>query len=320
MEIAPFLYILPSAFFLDMIMGDPRWLPHPIRWIGKWIEAWEPFFKRSSFRLTGSGSLFVITLVISTFVVTWGVLYIAKTVHPHLYIIMQIVLIYYALSVKSLRSAAMEIYRILKSDNLSEAKHKLSYIVGRDVESLDESAVMRGAVECVAENLVDGVVSPLFFATIGGASLAMTYKMINTLDSMIGYRNDEYREFGRCAARLDDIANFIPARLSVPIITLAAIIIKGCWEKTFITALKEGRNHHSPNAGFPEAAFAGALSVTLGGPNYYEGKLVNKPYIGSHFGYIDIDHIRQACHLMVVSAMFCLIICWGCVILFRVSI
>jgi len=320
MEIAPFWYILPLAFLLDIILGDPQWLPHPIRWIGKWIEIWEPYFRKFNFSLTTSGYLFALTLVFGTFVITWGVLYIARSIHPFFYTIMQIVLIYYTLSVKSLRSAAMDIYKILKFGKLQEAKYKLSHIVGRDVESLDESAVMRGTAESVAENLVDGVVSPLFFATLGGASLAMTYKMINTLDSMIGYKNEEYREFGRCSARLDDLANFIPARISIPIISLAAIIIKGAGRKTFITAIKEGRNHLSPNAGFPEAAFAGGLGIKLGGPNYYKGNLVDKAYTGSHLGDIDVEHIRQACQLMVISALLCLILCWGCVILFGLSI
>ncbi len=316
MEIAPFLYILPFAFLLDIILGDPRWLPHPIRWMGKWIEEWEPYFKVLTFGLTGSGCLFALTLVFGTFVITWGVLYIAKTVHPYFYTILQVVLIYYTLSVKSLRSAAMDIYRILKAGKLHEAKYKLSYIVGRDVESLDEQGVIRATVESVAEGLVDGVMSPMFFALVWGAPLALTYKMINTLDSMIGYKNEEYSEFGRCSARLDDTANFIPARLSILIISLAAIINKGAWRGTFLTAIKEGRNHHSPNSGYPEAAFAGELGVTLGGPNYYKGHLVDKPCIGPHLGHIDAEHIRQACHLMVISALLCLIFCWGCGILF----
>ena len=319
MEIAPFLYILPLAFLLDLILGDPRWLPHPIRWIGKWIEVWEPSFRKFNFSLTASGYLFAFSLVFGTFIITWGVLYVAKVIHPYFYTIMQIVLIYYTLSVKSLRSAAMDIYKTLKCGKLQEAKYRLSHIVGRDVETLDEKGVMRGTVESVAENLVDGVVSPLFFAALGGASLAMTYKMINTLDSMIGYKNEEYREFGRCSARLDDVANFIPARLSIPIISLAAFIVGGAGSESFITAIKEGRNHPSPNAGFSEAAFAGVLGIKLGGPNYYKGNLVNKPYIGSHLGDIDVEHIRQACNLMVISALLCLILCWGCVTLFGLS-
>lgn len=319
MEIAPFWYILPMAFLLDLILGDPRWLPHPIRWMGGWIERWEPYFRRPNFSLAASGCLFVISLVFGTFVITWGVLFIVKTIHLPLYIIMQIVLIYYTLSVNSLRSAAMDIYKTMKLGKLQEAKYKLSHIVGRDVEPLDDQGVMRGTVESVAENLVDGVVSPLFFAAVGGAPLALTYKMINTLDSMIGYKDERYQRFGRCAARLDDVANFIPARLSILIISLAAIIIKGTGRETFITAVREGRKHLSPNAGFPEAAFAGVLGIKLGGPNYYRGNLVNKPYIGAHLGDIDVEHIRQACRVMVLSALLCLILCWGCLILFVLS-
>ncbi|MBW1613724.1 MAG: cobalamin biosynthesis protein CobD [Deltaproteobacteria bacterium] len=320
MEIAPFWCLLPMAFLLDLILGDPGWLPHPIRWMGEWIQRWEPYFRRFNFSLTASGCLFAISLVIGTFMIAWGILFIANAIHLYLYVIIQIIFIYYTLSVKSLRSAAMDIYRTLKCGKLQEAKHKLSHIVGRDVEPLDEQGVMRGTVESVAENLVDGVVSPLFFAAVGGAPLALTYKMINTLDSMVGYKDERYLKFGRCAARLDDVANFIPARLSILIISLAAIIMKGPGRETFITAIREAKNHISPNAGFPEAAFAGELGVKLGGPNYYKGNLVNKPYIGAHLGDIDVEHIRQACHLMVISALLCLILCWGCVTLFMLSI
>jgi adenosylcobinamide-phosphate synthase len=143
------------AFLIDLILGDPRWLPHPIRWMGGWIERWEPYFRRFNFSLAASGCLFVISLVFGTFIITWGVLFIVKTIHLSLYIIMQIVLIYYTLSVKSLRSAAMDIYKTMKLGKLQEAKYKLSHIVGRDVEPLDEKGVIRGTVESVAESLVE---------------------------------------------------------------------------------------------------------------------------------------------------------------------
>lgn len=294
MEIAPFWYTLPMAFLLDLILGDPRWLPHPIRWMGKWIERWEPYFREFPCGLKASGCMFVLLLVFGTFVITWGVLFIAKAIHPSLYIIMQIVLIYYTLSVKSLRSAAMDIYITLKFDKLHEARGKLSHIVGRDVESLDVHGIMRSTVESVSENLVDGVISPLFFAAMGGAPLALAYKMINTLDSMIGYKDERYCSFGKFAAGLDDVANFIPARVSIPIISLAAMIIKGSGREAFITAIKGGRNHLSPNAGSPEAAFAVVLGIKLGGPSYYKGNLVNKPYIGTHLGDIEVEYIREA--------------------------
>jgi adenosylcobinamide-phosphate synthase len=158
-------------------------------------------------------------------------------------------------------------------------------------------------VETVGENLVDGVISPLLYAAIGGAPLAISYKMINTLDSMIGYKNDKYRDFGKLAARIDDVANFIPARLSIPIISIAAQIIDGKGVRTFQTALSEGANHTSPNAGYSEAAFAGALGVRLGGPNYYHGRLVSKPFLGIPFNPINRNHIKKACDLMLLSAL-----------------
>ena len=198
----------------------------------------------------------------------------------------------------------------MKKGGLDGAKQKLSFIVGRDVDPLDSQGVIRGTVETVAENLVDGVVSPLFYAAIGGAPLAVTYKMINTLDSMIGYRNERYQEFGKCAARLDDAANFIPARLSLLIISLGSLITRGRFRKTLTIAMRDARKHLSPNAGFPEAAFAGALGMKLGGPNYYGGTLVEKPYIGTSSGDADLEHIRQACNHMVISSILTLNICW----------
>jgi len=296
---------------MDLILGDPRWLPHPIRWMGKWIESWEPCYRRLPFHQTLSGALFALTLFSGTWIITWGGLKAVNTLSPSLETLLQVILIYYALSVRSLRDAAMEVYGEIKSGTLQEAKEKLTFIVGREVEPLDDKGVARATVETVAENLVDGILSPLFFASIGGAPLAMTFKMINTLDSMIGYKNERYRHFGKGAARLDDLANYIPARLSVLMITLSAFLIKGHAGTTLTTALKEGKNHLSPNAGYSEAAFAGALKIRLGGPNYYHGNLVQKPYIGSQFGDSETEHILQACDLMILSALIGLILFWG---------
>jgi adenosylcobinamide-phosphate synthase len=278
--------------------------------MGRWIETWEPYFRRLPIGLAASGSLFVFLLVPGTWLLTWALLRGADAIHGGLFVILQTILIYYAISVRSLRSAAMEIYHLMKSKDLSEAKNRLSYIVGRDVQPLDAGGVMRGAAETVAENLVDGVVSPLFYAAIGGAPLALAYKMVNTLDSMIGYKNERYLRFGRCAARVDDVANFVPARLSVPLVSLAALFYLGRFKETFLTAVREGKNHHSPNAGFPEAAFAGALGIRLNGPAYYDGQLVSKPYLGVQFRDIDVEDIDQACDLMVLSSFLHLMFCW----------
>jgi adenosylcobinamide-phosphate synthase len=301
--------ILVGAFLLDLLLGDPRWLPHPIRWMGLWIEKWEPRFRRLPVTLTFSGCLFALVLVTGTWIMTWTLLELVHAVYPTLAVILKVVIIYFALSVRSLRSSVIEIYKALKQDDLGEAKKRLAMVVGRDVRPLDTQGVMRASVETVGENLVDGVISPMFFTAIGGAPMAMAYKMINTLDSMIGYKNERYARFGKCAARIDDLANYIPARLSIPVISAAAFILNRRMGEAYKTAKREGRNHLSPNAGIPEAAFAGALGVRLGGPNIYGGKLVEKPYIGSEYGEMALEDVRNACRLMVLSSITCMIVC-----------
>lgn len=302
-------YILPAAIALDLVLGDPHRLPHPIRWMGRAITVMEPRFRKLPLGLTLCGLLFAAFLI----AITWGLgcvlIKSAAAIHPAFGSVLQIVAIYYCISIRSLYQAAMDVSRALDRSGLETAKQKLAWIVGREVKNLAEDGVARAAVETVAENLVDGVISPLFFALIGGAPLALAYKMVNTLDSMIGYKNDTYRLFGKAAARIDDLANFLPARLSVPVIAVVAHLLAGRGAMALKTALKEGRKHTSPNAGFSEAAFAGTLSVKLGGPNYYHGKLVAKPYIGEAFGTARNEHIKKACELMIFSSLM-----WGAVL------
>ena len=303
-------FLLPCAFLLDLILGDPRWLPHPVRWMGIAIEILEPRFRRLRLTLLQSGMIFALALIGATWVGVSLVLWLAALVHPGLFLILEILLVYFALSTRSLESAAMAVHAALVKGDLEEARARVAMIVGRDVTDLSEAGVARAAVETVAENLVDGVISPLFFAAIGGAPLAMAYKMVNTLDSMVGYKNPRYWEFGRASAKIDDAANFLPARLSVPFIALTAQLLARNGKRTLVTAMKEGDKHSSPNAGFPEAAFAGALGVWLGGPNVYHGQVVNKPVIGYRFGPVNPDHIRQACHFMMLTATFWMFGVW----------
>lgn len=310
------LYALPAAFLLDLVLGDPESLPHPIRWMGKTIASLEHNFRNMPIKLVFSGTLFSVSLIAGTWCLTALLLWAAKLIHPIVCDILEIVLIYYAISTRSLEDAALEVYRALKQNRLQEAKVSLAMIVGRDVANLKEEGIARATVETVGENLVDGVVSPLLYAAIGGAPLAMAYKMVNTLDSMIGYKNDTYRHFGKIAARIDDVANFIPARLAVAVIASAAQILAHRGRHTLKTAMDEGANHSSPNAGYPEAAFAGALSVKLNGPNYYGGHLVKKPYIGLRFGQAKPIHIKRACDLMVLSALIWLGILCALMIIF----
>ncbi len=303
-------FVLPAAFLLDLIIGDPQFAHHPVRYMGRAIEIMEPKFRRLSLPLTVSGGLFGISLVISVWLGTALFLKIAGWIHPGLKIVFEIVIVYFCIALRGLESAAMEIYRLLANGDLAGAKEKLAMIVGRDVRPLSKDGVARAAVETVAENLVDGVISPLFFAAIGGAPLMIAYKMVNTLDSMVGYKNEKYLEFGKISARIDDIANFIPARLSVPVIALAARILIGKGRIVLETAWKEGRKHSSPNSGFSEAAFAGALGVKLGGPNIYHGTMVHKPFIGEGFGEVIPEHIRRACDIMVLAAIIWLVVAW----------
>jgi adenosylcobinamide-phosphate synthase len=304
-------YILPTAFLLDLVLGDPLTWPHPVRWMGKAIEVLETPFRKLPLDLTINGGLFTAALVCGTWLLTWSLLVIAAGIHPVIRNVLEIVLIYYAISASSLQSAAMEIYQCLQQHNIPIAREKVAQIVGRDVGSYMEDDIARATVETVAENLVDGVISPLFFAVIGGAPLAMAYKMVNTLDSMVGYKNEKYEVFGKASARCDDIFNYIPARLAVPIVALASQIMSGNGLRSLQTAIREGANHSSPNAGYPEAAFAGALAVRLNGPNYYNGKLVEKPYLGVRFGSTTADHIKKACDLMMLSSLVGLGILWS---------
>ena len=304
-------YILPAAFALDILLGDPPHLPHPVRWLGKAIEKLEPPFRRLRVNLIFSGALYAVVLILGTWLLTFLVLKAAYRVHPFFKTFLDIILIYYCISIRSLDDAAMEVKRCLQQQQVQAAKKKVAMIVGRDINNYKEDGLARATVETVAENLVDGVTAPLFFAAIGGAPLALAYKMTNTLDSMVGYKNDTYQHFGKASARIDDVLNYLPARLTVPVVALAAQILarRGKW--SLMTAVCEGAHHASPNAGYPEAAFAGALALKLNGPNYYYGKLVDKPYIGVRFGQSSPGHIKKACDIMLLSSVLWLILLVG---------
>jgi len=304
-------YILPAAFALDILLGDPPHLPHPVRWLGKAIEKLEPPFRRIRVNLISSGALYAVVLIIGTWLLTYLVLAAAQRLHPLFKTLLDIILIYYCISIRSLDDAAMEVKRCLQQQQVQAAKKKVAMIVGRDIDNYKEDGLARATVETVAENLVDGVTAPLFFAAIGGAPLALAYKMTNTLDSMVGYKNDTYRHFGRASARIDDVLNYMPARLTVPVVALAAQILARRGEWSLMTAVCEGAHHASPNAGYPEAAFAGALALKLNGPNYYNGKLVDKPYIGVRFGQSAPGHIKKACDIMLLSSFLWLILLMG---------
>lgn len=305
------LITIPAGLVLDLLLGDPHYWPHPVRWMGRAIERFEPVCRNvfSSERLAGVA--FASGLIAVTWLVTLILLKIMAAIHPVAGLLVEAVLIYFCLSIRSLRDAAMEIFNLLKAGDVDTARRRLAFIVGRDVERYEAPDIARAAVETVAENFVDGVLSPLFFCALGGAPLMMAYKMVNTMDSMVGYKNERYRRFGTAAARIDDVANFVPARLSVLFIALSTHLLNRQHGKRALkTGLTEGHRHSSPNAGYPEAAFAGALGVKLNGPNYYHGKLVDKPFLGERFGPVTLVHIQQTCRLMLMASFFSATLFW----------
>jgi adenosylcobinamide-phosphate synthase len=308
-------YVVALAFLLDFIFADPKFLPHPVVFMGRAISFFEPRFRRVFSNPVISGGLFAVFLIFSTWLAGFILVKLSLFVHPCAGDFVQIILIFFCFSSKSLENAAMPVFDALVHNDIEKARRYLSMIVGRQTRNLDEKAVTRACVETVAENFVDGFLSPLFFALVGGAPLALCYKMINTLDSMVGYKNEKYILFGKIAARIDDAANFIPARLSVLIISFAGLFFP-LNRKISIpkTGFSQGLRHKSPNAGFPEACFAAALEIKLGGPSIYHGIMVEKPFIGENFKDPDPDKIRQACNLMMFSSFVAAMI--SCFILF----
>lgn len=280
---------LIAAFFLDLVIGDPRWLPHPVRIIGTMIVQLENLlrrlFKEKGERL--AGVLLVSFIVLPSVTVTfWVVSLLGQAASGFFAIISKAVLIYCigtTIALRELIASAKNVISAIKAGTIDDARKKLSMIVGRDTSELSEDGVLRAAIETLAENLSDGVIAPVFYLALGGLPLAIAYKAINTLDSMVGYKNERYIHFGWAAARLDDIANYIPSRISGLLVVAASLVV----QRTFASArsamailLRDGRNHTSPNSGLPEAAMAGALGVRLGGPSTYGGVLSPKPYIG----------------------------------------
>lgn len=308
-------YVVLGAFILDFILGDPGFLPHPVVYMGKAIVFFEARFRTWFKNLLVSGVFFAAFLIFSTWALAFCAIALSMRVHPGVGYMVQGVLLFFCFSSRSLERSALKVLRALEAHDMEAARQAVSMIVGRQTQTLDEKGVTRAAVETVAENFVDGFLSPLFFALLGGVPLALAYKMANTLDSMVGYRNETYLLFGRASARIDDAANFIPARISVLIIGLTAFLLS---YKTGALALKtgfsQGSLHKSPNSGYPEAAFSGALEVRLGGPNVYHGILVEKPFIGSRFPDPGKEKIGQACRLMMTASWAALLI--SCFILF----
>ncbi|AQS60069.1 adenosylcobinamide-phosphate synthase CbiB [Desulforamulus ferrireducens] len=289
--------LVVTALALDLLVGDPRWLPHPVVIIGKLIEKLENCLRRfnlSNLGLRLGGMLLVAITCTVTYLVTWGLLVLVGKVHVYLELFLHIWLLSTTLAVKSLHQHARAVLKPLLQGDLATARRAVALIVGRDTDGLNEQEVTRATVETVAENTVDGILAPLFYAFIGGAPLAMTYKAINTLDSMIGHRDERYLYLGWAAARLDDLANYLPARLAGLLYILAAFGTPGGMRETARAIQQDAPQHPSPNSGIPEAAVAGALGIRLGGTNYYRGQVSHRAVMGPGKYSLACGHIEQA--------------------------
>lgn len=282
------------AFCLDTLIGDPRWLPHPVRIIGRGISGAERLL-RSAFSVQRSASektlrwagvALVLLIIVPAYLVTFFFLAVIFRLPGAAGTIAGTAAVIYltatTLACRELIISVKSVITTVEEGEIEKARHNLGMIVGRDTRNLSGQDILKAAMETLAENLSDGVIAPLFYLVIGGVPLAVTYKAINTLDSMVGHKNDTYRYFGWAAARLDDIANYLPARLTgILIVVAAAVQSFASTRNSYAVMRRDGRKHLSPNSGIPEAAMAGALGVRMGGPAVYDGCVVDKPYIGN---------------------------------------
>lgn len=299
-------WIILAGVGLDIILGDPRWMPHPVVGIGRLIQLGE----RAIRRLTGSpvglklgGLALTLIIVLGCYGFFWALLKGAFYLNNYLGWALSALIMSQTLAINSLYKHASSVAKPLKQGNLEEARAALSMIVGRDTARLEEKEIVRGTVETVAENTVDGIIAPLFYGFLGGPPLAMAYKAVNTLDSMIGYKNEQYLYLGWAGARLDDVANYIPARLSAILFLLLAPFTPGGIKGVWLTIWRDSSRHPSPNSGIPEAATAGALQVQLGGCNYYGGVLSQRPLIGLPRVVLSRKHIEQSLLLMIAVSL-----------------
>jgi adenosylcobinamide-phosphate synthase len=300
--------LLLSAFLLDFVVGDPRWFPHPVVLMGKLISMGDRFLWTGNARRDFvSGMVLSLTLIAVTIGATWALLYSLTFLPPLIAFIVTAGVASTTLATRGLLDAITRIETALRSGNLIEAREKLGHIVGRETSALNKDKVLRASLESLAENTSDGIVAPLFYLFLGGIPLAMAYKAVNTLDSMIGYRTERYLYFGKFAARLDDVANFIPARLTALLMVIAAFLVRLNTGLALRVLLRDHASHLSPNAGYPEAALAGALRIRLGGPSVYFGKEVWKPTMGDDLTPVNIGMLKEARSLCLVTAILSLV-------------
>lgn len=290
---------LTIGFLLDLLIGDPQNPFHPIRLIGSLCSRLESIFRKvlKSY-LKVAGLLTWIFSVSIVYIVSYAILRVSFNLNYILGVVISGIMIYFTISAKALKVEGLKVVKYLLAEDIEGARKQLSYIVGRDTKCLNKEGILKAVVETVAENMSDGVVAPIFYAGLFGAPFAFAYKAVNTMDSMFGYKNDKYIDFGFFPAKLDDVFNFIPARLTGYLIVIAAFILRMDYKNAYRIYCRDKNNHSSPNSAHPEAAVAGSLGLKLGGANYYFGKLVEKPIIGDEINIIDIIDVYKTNNIL----------------------
>jgi len=297
---------ISAAYVLDLLFGDPPHYPHPVRLIGKTISLLERRFLQwahTPWMQRCLGIILAVTIVSGTGIFTWSFIRMAGWVHPVFASVITIFFAYTTLATRNLYDEPRKVIRALEQEDLDLARKEVGFLVSRDTDHLNEEEICRALIETVSENTSDGIVAPLFYLVVGGPSLAMAYKALNTLDSMVGYRNDRYRYLGWASARGDDVANFIPSRLTALLFVISSFILRKRWGGAWRTTWRDGRKNPSPNSGYPEAAMAGALGVQLGGKNFYFGRPEEKPLIGEPERSIDRRVAKESLHLLIVNSL-----------------
>jgi adenosylcobinamide-phosphate synthase len=300
---------LALACLLDVAVGDPRWLPHPVRWMGSIINRCDRRVHRlllSPAKQRMAGVLLAVALPAGAYAAGELLIWFGSSIDPLWGSVITVLLAWTTLAARDLFDHVLFVQRALQSVSLMEARAAVAKIVGRDTEEMGESDIVRATVETIAESTADGIVAPLFYLVLGGAPLALAYKAVSTLDSMIGHLDERYRWFGWASARLDDAANFLPARITALLLVLSAGVVSRSWpamQRAWKILFRDGGQHPSPNSGRPEAAMAGALGVQLGGTNHYDGLSVQRPSLGDADHPLTRTHIGMALTLMIWTSL-----------------
>lgn len=313
------MVIIPFTigYLLDLIIGDPHKLPHPVRAIGLLIKSVENILYRNARFLKFKGLLLLIIVSTATFSICYLLIHYTYFINRYLGHLISTVLIFQILATKSLFTETNKVYKSLKSGNLDEAKMRLSYLVSRDCENMEEEDIVRSTIETISENIVDGVTSPLFYILLGGAPLGMLYKAVNTLDSMVGYKNSRYSDFGFFSAKFDDVFNFIPARLTSVLIIISTFLLKYNYTNAFRILRRDNNKHSSPNSGWAEAPVAGALSINLGGKVSYFGKVHYKPEIGDSLKKPEIADIKKTHLILFTTSIISFVLSAGVILIWK---